>query len=71
MARTVSIGNQDFESLRLKNSFYVDKTGFIREWWESEDVVTLIARGSQTQLPLMSKDEVAKRLTDTILTMRK
>ena len=34
MARTVSIGNQDFESLRLKNSFYVDKTGFIREWWE-------------------------------------
>lgn len=29
MARTVSIGNQDFESLRLKNSFYVDKTGFI------------------------------------------
>ncbi len=44
MARTVSIGNQDFESLRLKNSFYVDKTGFIREWWESEDVVTLITR---------------------------
>lgn len=44
MARTVSIGNQDFESLRVKNCFYVDKTGFIREWWESEDVVTLIAR---------------------------
>ena len=44
MARTVSIGNQDFESLRIKNCFYVDKTGFIREWWESEDVVTLIAR---------------------------
>ena len=44
MARTVSIGNQDFESLRIKNCFYVDKTGFIREWWESEDVVTLITR---------------------------
>lgn len=44
MALTVSIGNQDFESLRVKNCFYVDKTGFIREWWESEDVVTLIAR---------------------------
>lgn len=44
MARTVSIGNQDFESLRIKNCFYVDKTNFIREWWESEDVVTLINR---------------------------
>lgn len=44
MARTVSIGNQDFESLRTKNCFYVDKTNFIREWWESEDVVTLINR---------------------------
>ena len=44
MARTVSIGNQDFESLRTKNCFYVDKTDFIREWWESEDVVTLITR---------------------------
>ena len=44
MARTVSIGNQDFESLRSKNNFYVDKTGFIKEWWESDDVVTLITR---------------------------
>ena len=44
MARVVSIGNQDFESLRTRNNFYVDKTGFIREWWESDDAVTLIAR---------------------------
>ena len=44
MARTVSIGNQDFESLRTKNYFYIDKTGFIREWWDSGDVVTLITR---------------------------
>ena len=44
MARTVSIGNQDFESLRKRDNFYVDKTGFIREWWESDDAVTLIAR---------------------------
>ena len=44
MARTVSIGNQDFESLRVKNCFYVDKTGFIREWWENGDQVTLITR---------------------------
>ena len=44
MARTVSIGNQDFESIRQKNCFYIDKTDFIKEWWDSEDVVTLIAR---------------------------
>ena len=44
MARTVGIGHQDFEDLRLKDNFYVDKTNFIKEWWESDDVVTLIAR---------------------------
>lgn len=44
MARTVAIGIQDFEQIRNNNCFYVDKTDFIREWWESMDVVTLIAR---------------------------
>lgn len=44
MVRTVGIGHQDFEKLRMKNNFYVDKTGFIREWWESDDDVTLITR---------------------------
>ena len=44
MARTVAIGIQDFEQIRKNNCFYVDKTDFIREWWESMDVVTLIAR---------------------------
>lgn len=33
MARTVSIGAQDFEELITKNNFYVDKTLFIKEWW--------------------------------------
>ncbi len=42
--RTVSIGNDGFDTLREKNCFYVDKTDFIREWWESEDRVTMIAR---------------------------
>lgn len=42
--RKVSIGNDGFDTLREKNCFYVDKTDFIREWWESEDKVTLIAR---------------------------
>ncbi len=44
MARTVSIGTQDFETLISRNNFYVDKTHFIKEWWESDDSVTLIAR---------------------------
>ena len=44
MARTVGIGIQDFETIITKNVFYVDKTNFIKEWWESEDSVTLITR---------------------------
>lgn len=43
-ARTVAIGVQNFESLIIKNNFYVDKTNFIKEWWESDDAVTLIMR---------------------------
>ena len=44
MARTVAIGIQDFEKIVDRECFYVDKTAFIKEWWESNDEVTLIAR---------------------------
>lgn len=44
MAKKISIGNQGFDSIREKDCFYIDKTNFIKEWWESEDAVTLIAR---------------------------
>lgn len=44
MARTVGIGHQNFEELIRKNLFYVDKTDFIKEWWENDDAVTLITR---------------------------
>ena len=44
MARTVAIGVQDFAQLRENNCFYVDKTGFIKEWWNRQDAVTLITR---------------------------
>jgi hypothetical protein len=44
MGRTVAIGKQDFESIVKENCFYVDKTEFIREWWESKDDITLITR---------------------------
>lgn len=44
MTRAISIGRQDFEKIGVNNNFYIDKTDFIREWWESEDEVTLITR---------------------------
>ena len=44
MARKIGIGHQDFETIRKRGYFYIDKTKFIREWWESGDEVTLITR---------------------------
>ena len=44
MKRKIGIGIQNFEKLREKDCFYVDKTSFIQEWWESNDDVTLITR---------------------------
>ncbi len=44
MAESVAIGIQDFSKLIENNSFYVDKTNFIKEWWENRDDVTLITR---------------------------
>ena len=44
MARTIRIGGQDFERIRVNNNFYIDKTDFIKKWWEAEDDVTLITR---------------------------
>jgi len=44
VARTVAIGHQDFEQVITNDYFYVDKTEFIREWWENGDAVTLITR---------------------------
>ncbi len=44
MVRTIGIGCQDFEKVRKERLFYIDKTNFIREWWENADDVTLITR---------------------------
>lgn len=44
MARTAAIGLQDFGDVRSENCFYVDKTDFIKKWWETRDKVTLITR---------------------------
>ena len=44
MKKNVAIGVQDFETVIVNNYFYIDKTKFIKEWWESGDSVTLITR---------------------------
>ena len=44
MKQTIGIGYQDFSMIREKNYFYIDKTDFIREWWENGAQVTLITR---------------------------
>lgn len=44
IARTIGIGNQNFDHVITNDYFYVDKTDFIREWWENGDAVTLITR---------------------------
>ena len=44
MPKTIAIGVQDFAKLRENDSFYIDKTDFIQEWWDSNDDVTLITR---------------------------
>ena len=40
MARTAAIGVQDFAKIVEQNYFYVDKTQFLKEWWENGDAVT-------------------------------
>ena len=44
MARTISVGEQNFSTIRERNCFLVDKTMLIKDWWENEDSVTLITR---------------------------
>ena len=42
--KVVAIGNESYQEIREQNSFYIDKTSFIKEWWESLDKSTLITR---------------------------
>lgn len=42
--KKIAIGIQDFSSLIQNGYFYIDKTEFIREWWESGDSATLLNR---------------------------
>ena len=38
------LGYQNFEEIRTEHIFYIDKTRFIKDWWEYADKVTLITR---------------------------
>ena len=76
MARVISIGNQDFETIRSENYFYIDKTNFIWEWWESGDSVTLITRprrfGKTLNMSMLEKFfsvNYADRGVDKIITL--
>ena len=44
MKKPISIGIQGFSDLREKECFFVDKTNFIKEWWDNQASVTLITR---------------------------
>ncbi len=70
MARTVGIGIQDFSTIIENNYFYVDKTSFIKEWWESGDSVTLITRprrfGKTMNMSMLETFFLWSTLTDRI-----
>ena len=51
MKQVISIGKQDFASLRDENYFFIDKSNFIKEWWEAGDEITLIARPRLLEKP--------------------
>ena len=44
MTKAIGIGHQNFEEIITKKLFYIDKTSFIKEWWENNDAVTLLTR---------------------------
>lgn len=44
MARIAAVGIEDFSEFIESNCFYIDKTYFIKEWWENRDKATLITR---------------------------
>jgi hypothetical protein len=44
MPKPIAIGSQSFSNIIEENCFFVDKTLFIKDWWENKDSVTLITR---------------------------
>ena len=67
MARKIGIGNQDFETIQKQGYFYIDKTEFIRQWWESGDEVTLVTRPRRFGKTVMANMIAAYFEMNTIL----
>ena len=44
MPKVIGIGKQRYDNIIENDCFYIDKTMFIKEWWENQDDVTLITR---------------------------
>ena len=44
MTRAIAVGEQDFVKIRKNNYFYIDKSGFIADWWKGADNTTAIMR---------------------------
>ena len=44
MPKVIGIGKQRYDRIIENDGFYIDKTMFIKEWWENQDDVTLITR---------------------------
>ena len=44
MPKVIGIGKQRYDRIIENDLFYIDKTMFIKEWWENQDDVTLITR---------------------------
>ena len=54
----VNIGEQRFDKMIEEHKYYIDKTGFIKEWWEYGSTVTLITPVSYTHLTLPTIQQV-------------
>ncbi len=37
MPKVIGIGKQRYDRIIENNLFYIDKTMFIKEWWENDD----------------------------------
>ena len=44
MPKVIGIGKQRYDRIIENDGFYIDKTMFIKEWWENQEDVTLITR---------------------------
>lgn len=64
-ARTVGIGIQDFSKIRENNYFYIDKTAFTKEWWESFFSIEYVGRGDLFKGLSIWKEEKYRNLHGT------